>query len=220
MRDVFLSELIQLFKKDLLLDMKSIQKSYPSRSRCSIFRDLHEIGYISSYNKAGRYYTLKNIPQFDTDGIWQHEGVFFSSHGSLKETVKHKVYTSVAGHTHQELQQALGLRVHNTLFDLVSIGAIVREMFQRLYVYTHNDPEIKLRQLDERQKQSSWKHDVSSLNLYTTVEVLLAVIKQPDCSAYDIYAVLSKKDISVTQNEIEIIFKYYDLGKKNSQLNY
>jgi len=58
MRDVFLSELIQLFKKDLLLDMKSIQKSYPSRSRCSIFRDLHEIGYISSYNKAGRYYTL------------------------------------------------------------------------------------------------------------------------------------------------------------------
>jgi len=57
---------------------------------------LHKIGYISSYNKAGRYYTLKNIPGFDTGGIWRHEGVFFSSHGSLKETAKYMIDISVA----------------------------------------------------------------------------------------------------------------------------
>jgi len=50
--------------------------------------------------------------------------------------------------------------------------------------------------------------------------VLLAVIRQPDMSAADIFRVLSKKGISVTQNEIETIFQYYDLGKKNSQLKY
>lgn len=220
MKNDFLSQLIQLFKKNLILDMNSIQKSFPNRSRCSIFRDLHEIGYISSYNKAGCYYTLKIIPQFDTDGIWRHEGVFFSSHGSLKETVKHMVDISAAGHTHPELQQTLGLRVHNTLLDLVSVKAIVREMFEGLYVYTHNNPEIKLRQLDERQKQSSWQHNISPLNPYTTVEVLLAVIRQQDRSAADIFKVLSKKGINVTQNEIETIFQYYDLGKKNSQLKY
>jgi hypothetical protein len=218
MKRNLLSQMVQLFKKNLILDMNSIQKSFPNRSRCSIFRDLQKIGYISSYNKAGSYYTLKSIAQFDNDGIWQHEGVFFSCHGSLKQTLKHMVDISAAGHTHPELQHILGLRVHNTLLDLVSAKAIEREMFEGLYVYTHNNPEIKLCQLDERQKQSRWQHNISSLNPYTTVEVLLAVIKQPDRSAADIFKVLSKKGINVAQNEIETIFQYYDLGKKNSQL--
>lgn len=220
MKNAFLSQMVQLFKKNLILDMNSIRMSFPNRSRCSIFRDLQKIGYVSSYNKAGRYYTLKSIPQFDNDGIWRHEGVFFSSYGSLKVTVKHMVDISAAGHTHPELQQTLGLRVHNTLLDLVSVKEIEREMFEGLYVYTHNNPEIKLCQLEERQKQSKWQHNISSLNPYTTVEVLLAVIRQPDRSAADIFNVLSEKGINVTQNDIETIFQYYDLGKKNSQLKY
>jgi len=220
MKNDFLSQLVQLFKKNSVLDMTSIQKSFPERSRCSLFRDLQKIGYISSYNKAGGYYTLKSIPQFDTNGIWHHEGIFFSSHGSLKETVKHMVDVSAAGLTHPELQHTLGLRVHNTLLDLISINAVSREILEGLYVYTHNNPEIKLRQLDERRKQSNWSHTIVPLNPYTTVEVLLAVIKQPDRPAEDIFQILSGKGISVTRNDIEIIFQYYDLGKKNSLLKY
>lgn len=220
MKSDLLSQMIQLFKKNLILDMNTIQKSFTARSRCSIFRDLQKIGYISSYNKAGGYYTLKSISQFDTDGIWHHEGVFFSSHGSLKETVKHMVNMSAAGRTHHELQQTLGLRVHNTLLDLVSINAISREILEGLYVYTHNNPEIKFRQLDERKKQSNRNHTIAPLNPYTTVEVLLAVIRQSDRSAEDIFQVLSEKGIPVTQNDIETIFEYYDLGKKNSPLKY
>jgi len=220
MKNDFLSQLVQLFKKNSVLDMTSIQKSFPERSRCSLFRDLQKIGYISSYNKAGGYYTLKSIPQFDTNGIWHHEGIFFSSHGSLKETVKHMVDVSAAGRTHQELQHTLGLRVHNTLLDLISINAVSREILEGLYVYTHNNPEIKLRQLDERRKQSNWSHTIAPLNPYTTVEVLLAVIRQPNRPAEDIFQILSGKGISVTRNDIEIIFQYYDLGKKNSPLKY
>ena len=192
MKNDFLSQLVQLFKKNSVLDMTSIQKSFPERSRCSLFRDLQKIGYISSYNKAGGYYTLKSIPQFDTNGIWHHEGIFFSNHGSLKETVKHMVDVSAAGRTHQELQHTLGLRVHNTLLDLISINAVSREILEGLYVYTHNNPEIKLRQLDERRKQSNWSHAIAPLNPYTTVEVLLAVIRQSDRSAEDIFQVLSE----------------------------
>jgi len=220
MKNDFLSQLVQLFKKNSVIDMTSIQKSFPERSRCSLFRDLQKTGYISSYNKAGGYYTLKSIPQFDTNGIWHHEGIFFSSHGSLKDTVKHMVDVSAAGRTHQELQHTLGLRVHNTLLDLISINAVRREILEGLYVYTHNNPEIKLRQLDERRKQSNWSHTIAPLNPYTTVEVLLAVIRQPDRPAEDIFQILSGKGISVTRNDIEIIFQYYDLGKKNSPLKY
>lgn len=220
MKNDFLSQLVQLFKKNSVLDMTTIQKSFPERSRCSLFRDLQKIGYISSYNKAGGCYTLKSIPRFDTNGIWHHEGIFFSSHGSLKETVKHMVDVSAAGRTHQELQHTLGLRVHNTLLDLISINAVSREILEGLYVYTHNNPEIKLRQLDERRKQSNWSHTIAPLNPYTTIEVLLAVIRQPDRPAEDIFQILSEKGISVTRNDIEIILQYYDLGKKNSPLKY
>jgi len=72
--------------------------------------------------------------------------------------------------------------------------------------------------LDERRKQSNWSHTIAHLNPYTTVEVLLAVIRQPDRSAEDIFHVLSEKSIHVSQNDIETIFQYYDLGKKNSPL--
>ena len=35
----------------------------------------------TSYNRNGRYYALPDVPEFDADGLWQCEGVFFSQHG-------------------------------------------------------------------------------------------------------------------------------------------
>jgi hypothetical protein len=32
-----------------------------------VFRVLGRIGYHSSYNRAGRYYTIAGIPRFDED---------------------------------------------------------------------------------------------------------------------------------------------------------
>lgn len=83
------------------------------------FRDLKVIGHLYSCNHAGRFYTLTDVPQFDADGLWQYQGVFFSRHGTLKATVGHLVQTADAGRTHHELQELLCVRVHNTLLDLV-----------------------------------------------------------------------------------------------------
>ncbi len=220
MESNFTSQLIQLFKKNQILDMESIQKEIPDRPRVSIFRDLNKIGYISSYNKAGRYYTLKNIPRFNEAGIWKHEGVFFSTHGTLKETTKYMIDKSKAGHTHSELQNTLDVRVHNTLLDLVSNKEIHREKLERAYVYFHIYPEIRLYQLEERQRQLNEDQIVSGIDPYVTIEVLLAFITQQDRSAFDIYRILSKKGINVTQEEIDTVIQYYDLGKKNSQSKY
>ena len=37
-----------------------------SHSRTTIFRILSTAGYLTSYSHAGRYYTLKRIPKFDS----------------------------------------------------------------------------------------------------------------------------------------------------------
>jgi len=220
MKRYFENQLIQLFKKNQILDMNTMQKELQGRPRVSIFRDLNKIEYLSSYNKAGRYYTLKNIPSYNDDGIWKHDGVFFSIHGTLKETTKYLIDNSKAGHTHSELQQILGVRLHNTLFDLVSTEAVYREKLQKVYVYFNIYPEIRLVQIEERQRQSDENQIISRIDPYITIEVLLAFITQDNRSSFDIHKILSEKGIDTTLEEIETVIQHYDLGKKNSRSKY
>jgi len=208
-----LNELKLHFSKHTILDLPTIQKLLPNRSRCSIFRDLRQIGYFSSYNKAGRYYTLRNTPQFDEAGIWKYCGAYFSVWGSLKNTVKNMVDNSAAGHTHLELQKILAVRVHNTLLDLVSAKKIWREPFSGTFLYTNIDSEIKLKQLKERNNAVK----TPPADPYLTIEVLRAVIKYPEKSAGDIQRYIAKNGIKLEIQEVEAIFEVYKLGKKNFQ---
>ena len=98
----------------------------------SIFRRLKEIGYLSSYTHAGRYYTLPHIPHFDKFGLWFHQGVGFSQAGSLKATIAILVDASPAGLTHVELTDILRVRVHNTLLALVRETRIGRQKIDKM----------------------------------------------------------------------------------------
>ena len=109
----------QLFERHRIADLAKLQGVLQTSSRMSVFRRLAALGYGSSYSHNGRFYTLQHIPRFDADGLWQHQGVCFSCHGSLKSTVAHLVEVAEAGRTHHELRTQLHVRVHNTLLDLV-----------------------------------------------------------------------------------------------------
>jgi len=43
------------------------------RSKRSLFRDLSLFGYFSSYSRAGKFYTLANIPNLDEYGLWHYD---------------------------------------------------------------------------------------------------------------------------------------------------
>jgi len=49
----------------------------------TVFRKLKELSYRSSYSHRGRYYTLQEIPQFDSQGLWSFREVWFSRLGNL-----------------------------------------------------------------------------------------------------------------------------------------
>ena len=36
---------------------------------------LKQIGYFRSYTENGKWYTLRDTPQFDQDGLWHHKGI-------------------------------------------------------------------------------------------------------------------------------------------------
>lgn len=101
----------------------------------TVQRRLADCKAFNSYNHNGRYYTLPEIPTFDTHGLWRYRDVFFSRHGNLPETFVELVRNSPAGLTAAEAGELLGLRPSSFLWSLRDHPALKREKYQGLYVY-------------------------------------------------------------------------------------
>jgi hypothetical protein len=140
------------FKKKQVAMLPDIYALLGTTSRMSVFRRLRELDYLSSFSDAGRYYTLPSVANFDPQGLWFYEAVGFSRFGNLKETVIHLVDQSVAGKTHEELEQQLRVRVHNTLLELVRCEKLTREAFEGVFVYLNRRTERAQQQLARRRE--------------------------------------------------------------------
>lgn len=212
------TRLRRLFHQNLVLDLPTILQAFPGRSRCSIFRDLKAVGgHISSYNHNSRFFTLADVAQFDADGLWQHQGVFFSRQGTLRATVRHLVQTADAGRTHAELQQRLRVRVHNILLDLVRHNEIGREELDKLFLYVHVDPEMRMNQITKRRQQLEEHPPVPPLGPYEIIEVLLDIIRFGEQQPERVLSHLRDKGLGVSIEQVQAVFDCYDLGKKNSR---
>jgi len=137
----YLSALDKLYRTKRVALLDDLREALHTQSRTTIFRVLSATGYRTSYSHAGRYYTLKRIPKFDSHGIWLHRDIGFSVHGTLRATVTDLVEKSPAGQTHGELQDMLQLRVHDTLRLLIQDHALTRKQFQDAYLYLSSKPK-------------------------------------------------------------------------------
>ena len=216
--------LSRLFRRRPVADLDALLAVLETPSRMSVFRRLSAIGYYSSYSHTGRYYTLRDIPRFDQEGLWQYEGIGFSRQGSLKVTVEHVVEEAEAGRTHHELQVSLQVRVHNALLELVRDNRIGRQPvdgqmgFKLLpqFLYVSADPDRANAQITlRRQQHEGIATAIVEAPLAIVVEVLLAVI-QSDRMQLDAGRVaerLAARSLSVTADQVEAIFQRYDLKK-------
>jgi len=183
----------------------------------SVFRRLSAIGYLTSYSHAGRYYTLREIPEFDEGGLWHHLGVSFSRHGSLKNTVEHIVNDSEAGRTHPELELSLRVRVHNTLLDLVEEGGIGRVSLDRYFLYlsairSKAKAQVARRQeAIEREAAEPEKRPTSAVVIEVLLEIIHGAKVEVEPSA--ITARLATRGISVTTAQVEAFLKEHGLKK-------
>ena len=108
----------KFFRQARTATLEELQRLLGSSGR-TVLRVLGRVGYLTSYNHAGRYYTLSHIPVFDDTGLWFQGDVCFSRHHTLRATVVVLVKESAAGQTHKELQAVVRLRVHDTPRSLV-----------------------------------------------------------------------------------------------------
>jgi hypothetical protein len=218
----------RLFREKPVADLKTLQRALDTTSRTTVFRALRRRGYLTSYSHAGRYYTLRAIPAFDSRGLWFYGEVRFSSHGTLRATIVIVVKRAPAGHTHEELEVILGLRVHDTLRSLVEAKEIGRERIDAVYVYVDTDPEHAAAQLARRQGAAraqpasvepapSRPPPPPPLDLARVVDVLLAVIHAPRDDARTIAARLRASGLAVEVEQVQAVFTQYGIEKKTAR---
>ena len=209
--------LLRLFRKRLVVTLDPLLETLRTRARMSVFRRLSSLGYLTSYSHAGRYYTLRDIPEFDEKGLWHHLGVSFSRHGSLKNTVEHIVNDSEAGQTHPELEIILGVRVHNTLLDLVEEERIGRVPLERYFLYVSRKRRIANAQIQRRRedlkREAAGPEEKPATEV--VIEVLLEIIHgakvQAEPSA--IAARLAARGIGVSAAQVGAILEEHGLKK-------
>jgi len=221
--DAHRARLQRLFEHRDIAPLSELRRALGVRSRTTVFFVLKATGYCTSYSHAGRFYTLSRIPKFDAHGLWASADVRFSKHGTLRATVVVLVGAAPAGRTHQELEEILGLRVHDTLRSLAEVHALGREQVQSVYVYLDPDAQRAAAQLEQRRRMMPpVAHDAGPsaapvLDATRIVEVLVAVIHAPRADAHAIATRLRAGGSSVTDALVEAVFARYELGKKTAR---
>ena len=216
----YVAALNKLFRTRVVAPLAALRRALKMRSPVTVFRVLKAVGYHHSYSHAGRYYTLERIPKFDARGLWHYRDIGFSRHGTLRATLVDLVDNSPAGHTHEELQQILHLRVHDTLRFLVEKGQLRREQFQDTYVYFSARPARAAQQLAERRKlvppptiEEPTPTAPGELAPAVIVELLLDIIRHPEHDAQAVSHHLVRLGHRVTPEQVENLFRRYDLKK-------
>ena len=215
-----LKALRQMFEKNKILTMSGICTAFDGTTMRTVIRYLNEIGYYSSYNCNGMYYTIIGIPEFNEYGLWGYKEALFSSFGNLKETISAQIENSEAGMTNDELAVLLRVNTKSTLSVMTAGGAIYRCKSHGIYVYYSVDIEHRDQQKMRRFELDKSLENYSGLNPFDIVYVLAAYIKgirTPE----QVTAHLRSKGHSICCSVAADIFERFELehvadGKKNT----
>jgi len=184
-------------------------------SRSTVLRRLKEHGYHSSYNHSGKFFTIDEVADFDSRGLWVWKTARFSRHGNLKQTVNFFVEDSPQGMTHQELALLLGVRTHNTLLKLVEEERICRERLGSAFVYLSRKRSIRAQQVRRRRVllAKPKKPRPTSRQIIAT---LLELIKDPVAERRQIVLRCQRSGVAISRDLVDAIFEMHDLDNKRA----
>lgn len=142
----------------------------------TIFRTLRRVSYLSSYSHRGRFYTLREIPDFDLLGLWSCRGVHFSRHGNLLDTARTLVGQAEAGYTASELDGLVRVEVKHPLLRLTRRGEVARRRIGGSYVYLNTNAARQRQQVLMREEHQAYAEVGAGLDVELLPEELKAAI--------------------------------------------
>ena len=142
-------------RERVIASFEQIRKELGNPARATLFRLFDKAEVLSSYSHRGKYYTLRSIPRFSREGLWEYDAVGFSRFGNLLQTLKELVGRSQCGWSARELDERLGVETKHALVQLVR-----REQLQRIrdhgaYVYFCADAAQARKQRKARGQQQA-----------------------------------------------------------------
>jgi len=174
-----LQALKQFFDRHKIATLDQLREALGNPARCTVFRKLGDLQYLSSYSHRGKYYTLKSIARFSEQGLWNFHSVWFSRFGNLLQTAQAFVHHSDAGYSAAELKDILQVKTKHALTQLVRDGRLERETFDSVYVYLSVQKDVASRQIEARKallQQSPASLIVSNPDLATDEAKALLIL--------------------------------------------
>ena len=151
----FLSDHLREFLRvKKIATLPELKQALGTNVDITVFRKLKELSYRSSYSHRGRYYTLDEIPQFDSQGLWSFHEVWFSRWGNLVTTLETLLSAAPQGYFANDLRQLLHVEVKDALLQLVEQRRVARQQVTGLFLYCSQDAAARRRQVLARQTLS------------------------------------------------------------------
>jgi hypothetical protein len=159
-----------------IADLQALKHALGTSADLTVFRKLKRLGYLSSYTHRGRFYTLRTIARFDEDGLWSHEAVWFSRHGTLMATLEAWIPRSPQGWFADELADRLHVDVHDPLHDLVRQGRGRRAEIAGRFLYIAAEAQRSKDQIRARRTAHAVPLVADASALHVSPEELKAAI--------------------------------------------
>lgn len=163
-------------RRHKIADLPELKRILGTDTDLTVFRKLKELGYFSSYTHRGRFYTLADVPRFDQQGLWSHEAVWFSRHGTLLLTVETFVNRSVDGYYADELADELHAEVREPLRHLIQQQRLTRIEVDGQFLYTAAASVESRKQLLARRSADAFPLAVNATALQISPDELKASI--------------------------------------------
>ena len=156
---------------------------------------------------------LPKTPDFDDHGLWHYQGVYFSKHGNLKQTVVYLISCSNSGFSSSELGQLLGLQPRSFLSHFRAHPDLHREKISGQWVWFAAHPKICTQQKQTRLSQHVTQSQLMPSDM-EAVMILVDVINHPNSTLEAIAQRLRNKGLVVKVAAIGALLAHHDLLKK------
>jgi hypothetical protein len=179
-------ELRSLLLRNKIATLDELKQSLGTIVDVTVFRKLKPLDYLASYSHRGRYYSLREIAEFDEHGLWSQADIRFSRFGTLLATAEEVVNRSPRGYFADELARVLHVQVQDALHQLTKQRRVTREIVSGLYLYTATDGTIKRGQLLTRRT-------VEAVPTVADASVLLVSVEELKASILLFYSLLNEQ---------------------------
>ena len=208
---------VKVFRKKKVLMIEELSGLLGS-SLVTARRRLKQWKAYTSYNQNGRYYVLPDIAKFDTHGLWKHQGILFSQHGNLKQTVIALVKNSPAGLTGSQIGELVSLAPRSFLSHFRNESQLQREIIEGRFVYFASDKATCNQQKTFRQTPTNQADRLAPTDAEAVV-ILVERIKHPGLPIEDLAKKLRKVGYRFSADAIRRFLDSHGLLKKTQAIS-